>query len=132
MRVGVTEHDPWVRLGGPRPTGVEVTLAERYAETLGAELEFTEGAEAELMDDLKAGKLDLVIGGFDSKSPWKKEAALTRPYIQTREPVEGEVSTVKHVMATPLGENAWLVSLERFLLEREVEAQRLLTAEGGP
>lgn len=121
-----------MRLDETRAAGVEVTLAERFAETLDAEVEYTEGAEAELIDALKAGELDLVVGGFDSKSPWKKDAALTRPYIQTREPVEGEVSTVKHVMAAPLGENAWLVRLERFLLEREVEAQRLLIAEGGP
>ncbi len=132
LRVGVTEHAPWVRLDGTRPAGVDVTLVERFAETLDAELVFTEGAEAELIDALKAGELDLVVGGFDSKSPWKKEAALTRPYIQTREPVEGEVSTVKHVMVAPLGENAWLVRLEGFLLERELETQRLLAAEGGP
>lgn len=132
LRVGVAGHDPWVRLDGTGAAGVEVTLTERFAESLGAEVEFTEGAEAELIDGLKTGGLDLVVGGFDSKSPWKKEVALTRPYIQTREPVEGEISTVKHVMLAPLGENAWLVRLERFLLEREVEAQRLLTAEGGP
>lgn len=69
LRVGVTEHDPWVGLDGTRPAGVEVTLAERFAETLGAELEFTEGAEAELIDALKTGELDLVVGGFDSESP---------------------------------------------------------------
>jgi ABC-type amino acid transport substrate-binding protein len=132
MRLGVTEHDPWVRLDGTRPAGVEVTLAERFAESLGARVEYTQGAEAELIDALKAGELDLVVGGFDSKTPWKKEAGLTRPYLQTREPVEGEVSTVKHVMLAPLGENAWLVRLERFLLEREMDAQRLLIAEGGP
>jgi ABC-type amino acid transport substrate-binding protein len=80
LRLGVTEHDPWVRLEGPRRTGVEVTLAQRFAASLGAELEFTEGAESELIDELKTGELDLVVGGFDSKSPWKKEAALTRPY----------------------------------------------------
>lgn len=34
----------------------------------------------------------------------------------------------KHVMATPLGENAWLVRLERFLLDRDVDA--LLRREG--
>ena len=132
LRVGVTEHDPWVSLGGARPTGVEVQLIKRFAKRLKAELDFTEGSEAQLMDGLKAGELDLALGGFDAKSPWKRKAALTRPYIKTREPVEGKVSSVEHVMAVPLGENAWLVRLEGFLLDRELEAQRLLTAAGGP
>jgi hypothetical protein len=38
----------------------------------------------------------------------------------------------KHVMATPLGENAWLVRLERFLMARPGEIAALLDAEGRP
>ena len=35
-----------------------------------------------------------------------------------------------HVMAVPHGENAWLVALERFLLERPDEIETLLDQEG--
>jgi hypothetical protein len=35
-------------------------------------------------------------------------------------------------MAVKLGENAFLVRLERFLLNREDEIERLLTEEGRP
>jgi polar amino acid transport system substrate-binding protein len=38
----------------------------------------------------------------------------------------------KIVMAVPMGENAWLVELERFLLNREHVAARLLEREGKP
>jgi polar amino acid transport system substrate-binding protein len=38
----------------------------------------------------------------------------------------------KHVMATPLGENAFLVRLERFLIAHQGEVSALLDAEGGP
>lgn len=43
-----------------------------------------------------------------------------------------ELGKSKHVMAVKLGENAFLVRLERFLLDREDEARRLLVREGRP
>jgi polar amino acid transport system substrate-binding protein len=43
-----------------------------------------------------------------------------------------ELAKDKHVMAVKLGENAMLVRLERFLLNRESEARRLLVEEGKP
>jgi polar amino acid transport system substrate-binding protein len=43
-----------------------------------------------------------------------------------------ELAEAKHVMAVKLGENAFLVRLERFLLNREDEIERLLIEEGRP
>jgi polar amino acid transport system substrate-binding protein len=43
-----------------------------------------------------------------------------------------ELDKAKHVMAVKLGENAFLVRLERFLLDREDEIERLLVEEGRP
>lgn len=43
-----------------------------------------------------------------------------------------ELGDAKHVMAVKLGENAFLVRLERFLLNREDEIERLLIEEGRP
>jgi polar amino acid transport system substrate-binding protein len=43
-----------------------------------------------------------------------------------------ELDEAEHVMAVKLGENAFLVRLERFLLNREDEIRRLVTAEGRP
>jgi hypothetical protein len=50
-----------------------------------------------------------------TNSPWTDQAALTRPYVV----VHGEDgSPEEHVLALPLGENALLVAVERFLLEK--------------
>lgn len=198
MRVGVTESDPWVDLADPDdPQGVEPELLRRFAARLNAEIEWVDGSEEELMGALKEGELDLVAGGLTKKSPWTKEAALTRPYLRTRvvvgappgaslpdgledadvayergsetggllarktkaEPVavkelrdaQGavaiddwllddlrlratgtELAKHDHVMATTLGENAWLVELERFLLRRTGEIRAVLEREGRP
>jgi polar amino acid transport system substrate-binding protein len=43
-----------------------------------------------------------------------------------------ELASERHVMAVPLGENAFMVRLERFLLEREGEIRELLVREGKP
>jgi polar amino acid transport system substrate-binding protein len=43
-----------------------------------------------------------------------------------------ELDAAKHVMAVKLGENAFLVRLERYLLNREEEIRRLLAREGRP
>ena len=43
-----------------------------------------------------------------------------------------ELKQDQHVMAVRLGENAFLVRLERFLLNREEEIERLLREEGRP
>lgn len=198
MRVGVTEAEPWVELREGVPTGgVEVRLVRRFARDLDARIAWVDGSEEELIDALKEGSLDLVIGGLTSKSRWKKDAAFTRPYVSVKTVVgvapasqhpdefEGvevaaelgseaealldaetdadvravddlasvrgspaaaheyvlddlglavasELKEDKHVMAVRLGENAFMVRLERFLLNREDEIERLVRTEGRP
>jgi polar amino acid transport system substrate-binding protein len=199
MRVGVTEADPWVALEGGEPSGgAEVELARRFARDLGAQIEWVQGSEEELVDAAKEGQVDLILAGLTSKSRWKKDVAFTRPYVETRSVVgtpagrsypddfagvpvavelgseeEGlleqrtdarvvpvsdlasragepaavhdyllddldlddsgtELDSAEHVMAVKLGENAFLVRLERFLLDREDEIRRLVAEEGRP
>lgn len=201
LRVGVTPADPWVRLAadGP-PTGVEVELVRRFADTLGARVEWVEGSESDLMEALHGRQLDVVIAGLTRRSAWAKEAALTRPYLTTQvviaapdqrtadelsedlagrriaveanspeaskleqdtdaivvpvddlAAVEGpaavpdyllddlglvrtdaELDEHEHALAVSMGENAFLVALERFLLDNEAEAGEILEREGAP
>ena len=83
----------------------EIALIEGFAGRLGARVRWTRDGEEHLIKRLEAGDLDIVVGGLTRTSPWSTHAALTQPYAGQR------------VMATPLGENAWLVRLERYLLE---------------
>jgi polar amino acid transport system substrate-binding protein len=45
------------------------------------------------------------------------------------EPIGVELPEEKHIMAVPLGENGWLVRLERFLRANRQEAMKLLHEE---
>jgi polar amino acid transport system substrate-binding protein len=194
MRVGVSEHDPWVVLEGDQPTGVEVELVKRFAETLDAEVEWVEGEVEELAGALHVGEIDLLIAGLTSSSKISSEGALTHPYLTTQvvvaapagsdlEDVAGvevaveaateeagllektdavpvevddvasatgpvvvetfllddlglddtgvQLTETDHAMAVPHGENAWLVRLERFLLEDPTMVERVLEENDG-
>jgi polar amino acid transport system substrate-binding protein len=200
MRVGVTHVDPWVKLDGATPSGVEVELLQRFADTLDAEIEWVEGSESDLMEALHGRQLDVVVAGLTRRSEWQRVAALTRPFVsyevviaapdeataeRLSEDLEGarigvaahspeaaklaedtdaevmpvddiaavdgpvavpeymlddlgyvrtdaELDEREHAMAVSMGENAFLVELERFLLDREAEAGALLEREGKP
>ena len=196
MRVGISEHDPWVKLDGPEPGGVEAELVRRFADRLDSGVKWTRGSEAELIDALHERQLDLVIAGLHAKLPWKKEVAFTRPYYAVQsviavppghdirydlegltvqaeetsdlpglaerktdvnaepvaklepgrpaaveeyllddlglEPTHVDLEKEKRVMAVQLGENAFLVELERFLLSNERLVRDLLAREGKP
>lgn len=113
LRVGVSENPPWTEVaddGGV--TGREVDLVAGFAQQHDATVEWTPGAESELIMAMARGDLDVVVGGLTSDSPWEKEVALTRSYAQEITP-DGD--TEQMVMATPLGENALLVALETYL-----------------
>jgi polar amino acid transport system substrate-binding protein len=83
MRVGITGSDPWTALEGPEPTGVEVELVERFAESLDARIDWVEGSEAEIFEALEVREIDLAIGGFTSQNSWAGKVTFTHPYITT-------------------------------------------------
>ncbi len=116
LRVGVSANPPHTEVRGTaEPQGSEVVLVRDFAATLPAELEWTVGGEETLILALEHGDLDLVIGGLTADTPWTEHAAITKPYAQATDPA-GE--PVELVMAAQLGENAFLLRLERFLRER--------------
>lgn len=113
LRVGVSHSPPFAVLDGSRePAGSEVDLVRDFAASLDAEVRWTAAGEESLLDALGEGELDLVIGGISDNSPWTDKGALTRPYRE----VPGPGGTArKLVFVAPLGENAYLMRLERFL-----------------
>jgi polar amino acid transport system substrate-binding protein len=125
MRVGIAHNPPWTEVRGSEGGGLEAELAEGFARRLDARVEWTVDTEAELVERLELGELDLVVAGLTKKTPWSKHAAVTRPYAEAP---NRQGKPEPHVMAAPLGENAFLVELERYLAQREADVARRLEA----
>lgn len=100
MRVGITDHNPWVIVGA-EPSGVEVDLVEAFAEEIDASIEWTGGSEQELFEALELGELDLVIGGFTSTNPNSKSATFTHPFhtsfVTVGVPLDSDVEDIAGV-----------------------------------
>ena len=93
LRVGYALNDPWVTAGDDAPGGVEAELIARFAEAIDARVEWVEGGEAEVVEALELGELDVVIAGLDATSPWASHVALGHPYVTTQSVIgvpEGE------------------------------------------
>jgi len=121
MRVGVTEHPPWVERGPDgAAAGLEVRLVLELARRNGARVEWTWGQLEALFAGLLERELDLVVGGIDADSPWKERIGLTEPW-RTRSEGSGVPSTSLQrarypsqvVLAVPAGENRWLGEVDR-------------------
>jgi ABC-type amino acid transport substrate-binding protein len=103
LRAGASPGPGWVTIADGRPGGREPTLVTGFAESLGAEVEWTVAGEEELVRLLEAGDLDLAVGGFTEDNAWVDKVGLTRAYTGT------------HVMMVPMGENAFHSRLELWL-----------------
>lgn len=121
LRVGASMNGDWVRISADTSgdvsssevQGTEADLVRDFAAQLGADVEWVAGSEQFLAEELKHGGLDLVIGGLDDKTPWVTHGGLTRPYAESRDERE---NLHKHVMLVPMGENAFLLELDKFLM----------------
>ena len=110
LRVGVSPDPPLVVAQAQEPSGALIDLASGFADSVGAETQWTVGSEETLVGLLEDGDLDLVVGGFTDQTPWVDKAGATRGYTS----IPGADGR-SIVMLVPLGENAMLTSLESFL-----------------
>jgi polar amino acid transport system substrate-binding protein len=111
LRVGLVHHPPWVDIRQDRVlTGREVTLVKELARDLGSKIEWVEGWETALMLELERRRLDLVVGGIPEKTAWQGKVGLSRPHARS--------GTFKMVLASPPGENDWLLFLDRWIAGR--------------
>lgn len=109
LRVGVSVDPPLTEVHGTEPTGPMVDLAASFAEHIDATPTWTVHGEETLVKLMEQGEIDLAVGAFTDQSPWSDRVGLTRGYaIPGFEPDS-------FVMLVPIGENAMLTSLERFL-----------------
>lgn len=87
-------------------------MVRALAAEMHARVEWMPGGEQTLMEALESHRLDLVVGGITKDTPWAKRLSLSSSFAG------------KHVWLAPAGENAWLLTLNRFLHDHDPEASR--------
>jgi ABC-type amino acid transport substrate-binding protein len=110
LRVGVTDNDPWVSAQDAEPRGIEPDLVRQFAARIGAHVLWSRGSETALAQQLKNHELDLAVGGFDAKTPWKSIAGVSQPFAETSD-------KKKHIFLAAPGENRFILTLDTFLAE---------------
>jgi ABC-type amino acid transport substrate-binding protein len=119
MVVGVAENPPYVIVNGNSFSGIEPELLKSFASSIGAEITWHYGSESELADALKAGRIEMMAAGLKKNSAWKGEVTLARPYHGDR------------VIALPMGENAFVTTFERYIIEHRPEIQKMVAEKMG-
>lgn len=110
LRVGWSPDPGLIAEDGDAPAGSLPDLVEGFADDLHADVEWTEASEETLVGMLERGDLDLVVGGMTDQTLWVDRAGMTRGY-----PGIDGADGRSIVLFVPLGENAFLSELERFL-----------------
>ncbi|KLJ00967.1 transporter substrate-binding domain-containing protein [Luteimonas sp. FCS-9] len=115
MRVGVSHDPPFVELrAGHDPTGSEIELVQAFARDRGYTVEWIADGHDELMTALLDYRLHMVVGGHTDDSPWK-DVGWSRDFV-LRDP---DGTLARRRFALPPGENAWQLTLDRYLHTRE-------------
>lgn len=84
-------------------------LLQRVSRASGAQARLESGDAEPLLNRLKEGELELVIGRFEAKSPWARYVSFSPPL---RAEKHGKTS-FQLVAAMRNGENAWIGLVER-------------------
>lgn len=114
LRVGTSADGSLVDVDDGDPSGSVIDLVEGFADDIDAHIDWTVASEETLVTMLESGELDLVAGGITAETPWVDKVGVTRGY-----PGIDGADGRELVMLVPLGENAFLSALERYL-DREV------------
>lgn len=83
------------------------------AQTLEARMELQEGPAHALLDELKAGRLDLIAGDLPANSPLTKEMAISQPWGRTAYAQE----EADAVFGVRKGESAFLLAIGEAITE---------------
>ena len=129
LRVGVVEHPAYLRLAGEEPEGPKADLVRDLARELDARIVWLPGRAEELARAAEGFGVDLLAGGWEQGSKLAAGLGVTRPFHTAQGIAEApgvEPRERRYVWLVPPGENAWLLTLDEFLVARRAAYGRLL------
>lgn len=112
LRVGASPDGAMITAVDGTVTGPEAELVRGFADSVGADVEWTVSGEENLVGLIESGEIDLAVGGMTDQTLWTPRVGVTRGYTG----IPGSDGSAQ-VMFVPLGENAFLSALEAYLDE---------------
>ncbi|WP_236979537.1 transporter substrate-binding domain-containing protein [Membranihabitans maritimus] len=112
LKIGVVHNPPYTKVENTTFSGSEILYLREFCKKERLQYHFEFGNETYLIKKLKEYKLDIVAGGFQESSIWKKEAGISKPYDK------------KHVFLIPKGENQLLYYLENFIANNKLNEKK--------
>lgn len=83
LRVGTSgEYPPFTFLEGGALKGIEIDLAQRFAEESGRKIELVQLPLVDLIPALAADRIDVIMAGFSETSERRESVRFTQPYLQ--------------------------------------------------
>lgn len=114
MRVGVSHDPPYIVVSDGVPHGSEIDVITAFAKARGLRVEWVVDGHDALMEALLDHRLHMVAGGHVGQSPWV-ESSWSRKFLVT----DARGHPAARRIALPPGENAWQLSVDRFLITRD-------------
>jgi len=94
-------------------TASDSALVTGFASQLHAQVRWVHKDQHYLAEQLSEHNLDMAIGGFVKGTPIEKMVALSKPYHKNDDK--------EYVIAIPKGENAFLMKLEQYIDDYEIQ-----------
>lgn len=114
LRIGVIEAPPWATAGLLKAGGIEGQTLKLFARSMNVRPKWYYLSPDEAFAHLGARRLDIVIGGLTTEAVPAEGTALTPPYLT-------DPDGTGHVMAIQHDASRFLMTLTRYLAEREKE-----------
>lgn len=113
LRVGVVP-------GNDRAAAEDRRIVDALAQALRSRPVFQHADAHQLFHELEQGRLDLIVGGLPTNTPFSKNAGLTRK----AGPLMRPGSSQDRVLALPAGENGFLLAVNRAIEQAKSGADR--------
>ena len=80
LKVGIAESGEWASYKDGVATGIEVEIIKGFAESIKAQIEWVPGSQDHIINLMSEHEVDICIGNFTKKSPFKKHAGFSIPF----------------------------------------------------
>jgi polar amino acid transport system substrate-binding protein len=109
--VGLVKGSTYASFEDGLPKGEEVDVVNAIADEMGAVVQWIPGTGHQVFTMMEHDQINLAIGGIPSSTPWKTYGGLTAAVGK----ITLHDETHDRIFVVPMGENEWLLKVNRMI-----------------